>query len=49
MHDDRRLTEERLDRFVNGFLNGAVYGDSAPVEVTAWPVPGEPVPFAEAV
>ncbi|WP_019204079.1 glycoside hydrolase family 38 C-terminal domain-containing protein [Tsukamurella sp. 1534] len=48
MHDDRRLTEERLDRFVNGFLNGAVYGETAPVTVTAWAAPGEPVPFAEA-
>lgn len=49
MHDDRRLTEERLDRFVNGFLAGAVYGATAPVRVTAWAAPGEPVPFAEAV
>lgn len=49
MHDDRRLTEERLDRFVHGYLNAAVYGATAAVEVTAWPVPGEPVSFAEAV
>ncbi|MCV7191701.1 alpha-mannosidase [Mycolicibacterium brumae] len=49
MHDDRRLTEERLDRFVNHFLAGAVYGATAPVEVRAWAAPGEPVPFAEAV
>ncbi len=49
MHDDRRLTEERLDRFTREFLNGAVYSQSAPVTVTAWAVPGEPVPFAEAV
>ncbi|BDH58276.1 glycoside hydrolase family 38 C-terminal domain-containing protein [Tsukamurella sp. PLM1] len=49
MHDDRRLTEERLDRFTNGFLNGAVHSRRAPVTVTAWTVPGEPVPFADAV
>ncbi|MGC5023651.1 alpha-mannosidase [Tsukamurella sp. DT100] len=49
MHDDRRLTEERLDRFTREFLNGAVYSHSAPVTVTAWPAPGEPMPFAEAV
>ncbi len=49
MHDDRRLTEERLDRFTREFLNGAVYSHSAPVTVTAWAAPGEPVPFAEAV
>ncbi|KXP06663.1 alpha-mannosidase [Tsukamurella pseudospumae] len=48
MHDDRRLTEERLDRFTREFLNGAVYSHSATVTVTAWPAPGEPVPFAEA-
>ena len=49
MHDDRRLTEERLDRFTREFLNGAVYSHAAPVTVTAWAAPGEPVPFAEAV
>ncbi|MGX9295281.1 alpha-mannosidase [Tsukamurella paurometabola] len=49
MHDDRRLTEERLDRFTREFLNAAVYSHSAPVSVTAWAAPGEPVPFAEAV
>ncbi|AUN41236.1 alpha-mannosidase [Tsukamurella tyrosinosolvens] len=49
MHDDRRLTEERLDRFTREFLNGAVYSHCAPVTVTAWAAPGEPVPFAEAV
>ena len=49
MHDDRRLTEERLDRFTREFLNGAVYSHSAPVTVTAWAAPGEPVPFADAV
>ncbi|TWS26004.1 alpha-mannosidase [Tsukamurella sputi] len=49
MHDDRRLTEERLDRFTREFLDGAVYSHSAPVTVTAWAAPGEPVPFAEAV
>ncbi len=49
MHDDRRLTEERLDRFTREFLGGAVYSHAAPVAVTAWAAPGEPVPFAEAV
>lgn len=49
MHDDRRLTEERLDRFTREFLSGAVYARSAPVAVSAWAAPGEPVPFAEAV
>ncbi|KXO87887.1 alpha-mannosidase [Tsukamurella pulmonis] len=49
MHDDRRLTEERLDRFTREFLNRAVYSHTAPVTVTAWAAPGEPVPFEEAV
>ncbi|SLE92017.1 Putative glycosyl hydrolase [Mycobacteroides abscessus subsp. abscessus] len=49
MHDDRRIVEDRIRRFVDKRLNGAVYVDSAPLTVTAWAAPGEPVPFAEAV
>lgn len=49
MHDDRRIVEDRIRRFVDKRLNGAIYVDSAPLTVTAWDAPGEPVPFAEAV
>ena len=49
MHDDRALLEGRLNRFVRDHLTGAVNRDRAPLTLTAWEVPGEPVPFAEAV
>ncbi|MDN5667071.1 MAG: glycosyl hydrolase-related protein [Renibacterium salmoninarum] len=49
MHDDRRLTEARLDRFVRERIAPARYRKSVPLTVTGWDVPGEPVPFDEAV
>lgn len=49
MHDDRSLLEGRLSRFTTDHLAAAVHRDRAPLTLTAWPVPGEPVPFAEAV
>jgi alpha-mannosidase len=48
MHDDRTFVEARLRRFVSSRLEPALYCSVAPVLVDAWPVPGEPVPFAEA-
>lgn len=30
MHDDRRIVEDRIRRFVDKRLNGAIYVDSAP-------------------
>jgi len=49
MHDDRRLVEARLDRVLAERIRPAVYAATAPVELTAWHVPGEPVPVAEAL
>ena len=49
MHDDRTLLEGRLSRFTTDHLAPAVHRDRAPLTLTAWAVPGEPVPFAEAV
>lgn len=49
MHDDRSLVEARLARFVRDTLQPALYRDAHPLSATAWAVPGEPVPFAEAV
>lgn len=49
MHDDRRIVEDRIRGFVDKRLSCAIYVESAPLTVTAWAVPGEPVPFAEAV
>ncbi|HKU35877.1 MAG TPA: glycoside hydrolase family 38 C-terminal domain-containing protein [Paenarthrobacter sp.] len=49
MHDDRRITEQRLDRFVRERLLPAIYGRSVPLELSSWEAPGEPVPAAEAL
>ncbi|MET4611465.1 alpha-mannosidase [Rhodococcus sp. PvR044] len=49
MHDDREIVEERLRRFVDQRLGGALYRDTVPAELTAWQVPGEPVPVTEAL
>ena len=49
MHDDRRLLEGRLARFTADHLTRAVHRASVPLSLEAWPVPDEPVPFAEAV
>ena len=44
MHDDRELVEARIRRAVRERIRPAVYGARQPFEVTAWHVPGEPVP-----
>lgn len=49
MHDDSALVEARLNRFVRERLQPAIYRATAPLTVTAWVAPGEPVSFAEAV
>lgn len=49
MHDDRLITEVRLERFVRERLNAAVYNRSMPLTLESWEAPGEPVPAAEAL
>ncbi|AOT03528.1 alpha-mannosidase [Arthrobacter sp. U41] len=49
MHDDRRLTEVRLDRFVRERIVPAVYPRSVPLTLSSWDVPDEPVPALEAL
>ncbi|WP_426006183.1 alpha-mannosidase [Paenarthrobacter sp. NyZ202] len=49
MHDNRRITEQRLDRFVRDRILPAVYGRSVPLELSSWEAPGEPVPASEAM
>ncbi|HEX9088507.1 MAG TPA: glycoside hydrolase family 38 C-terminal domain-containing protein [Arthrobacter sp.] len=49
MHDDRRLTEVRLDRFVRERIVPAVYPRSVPLTLSSWDVPDEPVPAMEAL
>ncbi|HET9348351.1 MAG TPA: glycoside hydrolase family 38 C-terminal domain-containing protein [Arthrobacter sp.] len=49
MHDDRRLTEVRLDRFVRERIVPAVYPRSVPLTLSSWDVPDEPVPVLDAL
>jgi alpha-mannosidase len=46
MHDDRVHVERRIDRMLAERLRPAVYGASAPLALTSWQAPGEPVPPA---
>ncbi|HTZ43003.1 MAG TPA: glycoside hydrolase family 38 C-terminal domain-containing protein [Jatrophihabitans sp.] len=48
MHDTAAQLEARVRRLHAERIRPARYRRRAPVTVTAWPVPGEPVPFAEA-
>lgn len=43
------LVELRIDRFVRERLDPAIYRATVPMSISAWEVPDEPVPFAEAV
>ncbi len=49
MHDDRRITEVRLDRFVRERINPAVYARTVPLNLSSWDAPGEPVPVLDAL
>jgi len=49
VHDNRKLVEDRLRRFVEHFLRPAVYGPAHPLDIAAWRVDGEPVPVADAL
>ena len=49
MHDDRRQVEERLERMLRHRIRPAVHPESVPLTLTAWDVPDEPVPAAEAL
>ncbi|WP_250305886.1 glycoside hydrolase family 38 C-terminal domain-containing protein [Streptomyces sp. A 4/2] len=49
MHDDRSLVEGRLERALHQFIRPAQYADRAPLALSVWHVPGEPVPVAEAL
>ncbi|MGH8792700.1 MAG: alpha-mannosidase, partial [Stackebrandtia sp.] len=49
MHDDRKLTEDRLARVLRERIRPAVYSRTAPLTVEAWHAPGEPVAPAQGV
>ncbi|HEU5487167.1 MAG TPA: glycoside hydrolase family 38 C-terminal domain-containing protein [Microlunatus sp.] len=48
MHDHADLLTQRLDRFVRDHLAPHLYRERRPLTLSAWSVPDEPVPFAEA-
>ncbi len=45
MHTDDRLSLQRIDRLRRDRVEPARYRATAPLQITAWTVPGEPVPF----
>ncbi|GAA1490904.1 alpha-mannosidase [Brachybacterium sacelli] len=49
MFDDRELTESRIRRFAQDHLVPRIYQETAPVRITAYRVPGEPMPPREAI
>ncbi|HEX4788804.1 MAG TPA: glycoside hydrolase family 38 C-terminal domain-containing protein [Actinospica sp.] len=49
MHDDRKLVEDRISRYLDRHLRTALHTARAALTVRAWAVPGEPVPVAEAL
>ena len=49
MHDNSALVQARIRRFEDERLRPAVYPRSVALELAAWLVPGEPVPFGDAV
>ncbi|WP_353112568.1 glycoside hydrolase family 38 C-terminal domain-containing protein [Microbacterium sp.] len=49
MHDNRLITEARLERFIAEFLTPALYREVSPLEVSTWEVEGEPIPAADAI
>jgi alpha-mannosidase len=49
MHADRLIIEARIDRMLDERVRPAMYTDSVPMTVTAWNVPGEPVPVEAAL
>ncbi|MGV8907776.1 MAG: alpha-mannosidase [Propionicimonas sp.] len=49
MRDNEWLYRGRLGRFVEELIAPNLYGATHQLELTAWPVPDEPVPFAEAI
>jgi alpha-mannosidase len=49
VHDNSRLVLARIARFVDERITPAIYPTTRPLDLAAWEVPDEPVPFAEAV
>ncbi|WP_243076635.1 glycoside hydrolase family 38 C-terminal domain-containing protein [Microbacterium sp. SS28] len=48
MHDNREITEGRIDRFVRDILLPALYIETIPLSIGVWDDLDEPLPFAHA-
>ena len=49
MHDNNALVEQRIRRELDERLRPAVHAERVPFAIAAWSVPGEPVPYEEAM
>lgn len=49
MHRDEKFIEARARRILTQKLPTALYPDSFDLDISAWEVPGEPVPFSDAL
>jgi alpha-mannosidase len=49
MHRNPTLVRARIERFIGERIRPALYRDSVALDLVAWEVPGEPVPFTDAV
>ena len=49
MHDNHALVEQRIRRELDERLRPAVHAERVLFAITAWSVPGEPVPYEEAM
>jgi alpha-mannosidase len=49
VHDFREQVEQRVTRYLAERVRPALYTARLPLDVTAWRLPGEPVPVAEAL
>jgi alpha-mannosidase len=49
MHDDHLLVEGRIRRELDERVRPAIHAERVPLAISAWTVPGEPVPHAEAM
>jgi len=49
MHDNRKITEGRIERFVRDSLVPALYIQTIPLSIGVWDDLDEPLPFADAV
>ncbi len=49
MHKNSTLVRARIERFIGERVRPALYRDHVAVDVRAWEVPDEPVPFADAI